>query len=81
MELFFTENIEAQLKLIANDSSAKQWRLKVKCKDHTVSFKNKIQELLSKRKDNSLYVYNKYGKLDDLPQISQNFNICPPSFY
>ena len=71
------DNANVQMDTIEANSNVNQWILKLKHNTITQKVKNRLQNMLSKQNDNSLFVHSKESKLNSIPQITQTFKILP----
>lgn len=73
------DDVNSQLDVIESNHNVKKLVSEIMFYEATEEVKQRIQKIISQRNDNSLFVLNKEGELDDIPQISQLFNISPVS--
>ena len=69
-----------QMLAVKSNPNVKHWTIDFTSQSITNLMKNKLNDLLSNLNDNSLYVYNEDGKLDEVDKITQLFNVSPISY-
>ena len=89
VKLFKNHDISTELDIISQESSeygmidtanshVKQWVLELNSNYITEEIKQRVQELILERNDNTIYIYNDF-LLEEIPQMTQLFEFNPVS--